>query len=235
MSMQAVILAGGLGTRLGGLTAGLPKPMVDVAGKLFLEYELALLRRYGISDIVLCIGHKADVIEGYFGDGSRFDMSIRYSIEGDELMGTAGAVKQAEHLIQDDFLLTYADTYLQMDYHAAYETFASSGRLGMMVVLPNDNGVETSNIIVEGDRVAVYDKFSLRPEMHHINFGVSYLRKAALNLVPAGQKYTQEDWYQDLIKDNNLGAFETHQRYYEIGSPDGLQEFRSLISRGVLV
>lgn len=233
--MQAVILAGGLGTRLGGLTAGLPKPMVDVEGKPFLEYELELLRSHGIRDIVLCIGHKAGVIESYFGDGSRFDMNIAYSIEGDELMGTAGAVKQAEALVQDVFFLTYADSYMRMDYTAAYDAFVASGRLGMMVVMPNDDGVEQSNILVRDGRVVVYDKEHLTPEMRHINFGVSLLRREALDLVPAGVKYSQEDWYQDLIRNDNLAAFETRLPYYEIGSPDGLLQFRRLINEGALV
>ncbi len=235
MSMQAVILAGGLGTRLGDLTGGLPKPMVDIAGKPFLEYELELLRGHGIRDIVLCIGHKADVIRDYFGDGARLGLDISYSIEGDELLGTAGAVKQAEHLLQEVFFLTYADSYMRMDYAAAYDAFLASGTLAMMVVMPNDNGVEQSNILVLDGRVAVYDKEHLKPEMHHINYGVSLIRKPALDLVPAGVKYSQEDWYQDLIKDDNLAAFETHLPYYEIGSPPGLEAFRRLISEGALV
>ena len=209
--------------------------MVDVEGKPFLEYELELLRSHGIRDIVLCIGHKADVIESYFGDGARFDMNVAYSIEGAELMGTAGAVKQAEALVQDVFFLTYADSYMRMDYTAAYEAFVASGALGMMVVMPNDDGVEQSNILVRDGRVVVYDKENLTPEMRHINFGVSVLRREALSLVPAGVKYSQEDWYQDLIRNDNLAAFETRLPYYEIGSPDGLQQFRRLISEGALV
>jgi len=232
--MQAVILAGGLGTRLGDLTGGLPKPMVDVSGRPFLELELDLLRQHDLRDIVLCIGHRAEAIQDYFGDGSRFGLRLRYSVEEKALLGTAGAVKAAEPLLERDFFLIYADSYLRMNYRSAYDRFRESNRLGMMVVLRNDNELERSNLLVEDGAITAYDKSGATPDMHYINFGVSLLRREALDLVPAGVAYSQEDWFQDLIRTENLMAFETFERFYEIGSPAGLTDFRHLVATGVL-
>src|SRR3989304_5856778 len=136
--MQAVILAGGLGGGLRALTESLPKPMVDVHGKPFLEYELALLRERGVTDVVLCLGHLAEGIMGHFGDGSRFGLRIAYSVEIGCLLGTAGAVKQAEPLLDGVFFLTYADSYLRVDYGAVLSALRRCGGLGLMVVLHVD-------------------------------------------------------------------------------------------------
>jgi N-acetyl-alpha-D-muramate 1-phosphate uridylyltransferase len=232
--MQAIILAGGLGTRLGELTSGLPKPMVDVEGKPFLELELELLRRHGVSDFVVCIGFQAAKIQDYFGDGSRFGIHLRYSFEEETLLGTAGAVKAAESLLQERFFLAYGDSYMPMDYGRAYESFCRTDRLAMMVVLRNDNRYDRSNLLIEDGFVRAYDKANPTPEMRYINFGVSLLRREALDLVPPGVPYSQEEWFEDLIRSENLMAFETNERFYEIGSPSGLMEFRRLVAEGAL-
>jgi N-acetyl-alpha-D-muramate 1-phosphate uridylyltransferase len=232
--MQAVILAGGLGTRLGHLTGGLPKPMVDINGKPFLELLLESLQQQGFRDFVLCIGHRGATIQDHFGDGTQLGIGIRYSVEQEDLLGTAGAVKQAEPFLRDEFFLIYADSYLRMDYKHAHAQFRASDCLGMMVVLRNENQYEHSNVVVEDGFVTVYDKACPTPQMHYINFGVSLLRKEALALVPPGVPYSQESWFQDLIRSRNLMAFETFERFYEIGSPGGLMEFRHLVAEGVL-
>ncbi len=232
--MQVVILAGGFGTRLGSLAAGLPKAMVDINEKPFLEHQLALLSDRGIKDIVLCVGHLAERIEQYFGDGRRFGVRIRYSMEKGSLLGTAGAVKQADPLLDDVFFLTYADSYLRMDYKASFKALSCSRQLGLMVIFRNEDRYERSNVVVEDGLISAYDKVNKLPGMNYINFGVSVLRKEALALVPEGLPYSQEEWYQALIKNRGLGAFETTERFYEIGSPEGLAEFRRLAGAEVL-
>ena len=232
--MQAVILAGGLGTRLGDLAGDLPKPMVDVDGRPFLELQLDLLRQQGLRDFVLCVGYQGAKIQDHFGDGSKFGIELRYSLEQNDLRGTAGAVKQADPLLQDEFFLIYGDSYLRMDYERASAQFHTSDRLGMMVVLRNEDRYERSNVVIEDGLVTAYDKECPTPQMQYINFGVSLLRREALALVPSIVPYSQEEWFQDLIHSHNLMAFETFERFYEIGSPSGLMEFRRLVAAGVL-
>jgi len=232
--MQMVILAGGLGTRMRPLTYELPKVLIPVNGKAFLHHQIDLLKEHGIRDIVLCVGHLADQIRTHFGDGGWLGVRIRYGEEREMLLGTAGALKNAEPLLEDDFFLLYGDSYLPVDYREVMRYFRRRGPLGLMVVYRNADRYERSNVIVRDGRVAVYDKEGQTPGMEYINFGLSVLRKEALNLVPAGRPFSQEELYRLLIERGELLAWETKHRFYEIGSRQGLAEFRELLASGGL-
>jgi len=230
--MQIVILAGGLGTRLKPLTDHTPKSLIPVNGRPFLEHQLELFKRNGIRDMDLCVGHLGDQIKEYFSDGGRLGVSIRYSEERDELLGTAGAIRNAERLLADEFFLMYGDSYLLLDYQAVMGWFRQRDSLGLMVVYRNRDQLDKSNVVAEGDLVRVYDKERHTSAMEYINYGVSVLRKKALGLIPPDRPFTQEEFYQLLIEQQQLLAFETHQRFYEIGSPHALDEFRRLVATG---
>ncbi|MGP8056188.1 MAG: sugar phosphate nucleotidyltransferase [Nitrososphaerales archaeon] len=228
--MQAAILAGGLGTRLGRLTQTVPKPMIPVNGKPFLEHEIGLLKRSGITDFVLCIGHLGEQVEDYFGNGSKWGVRIRYSYDGPKLMGPAGALKGAQPLLKECFFVTYGDAYLRTDYRGVMRALLDSGRLGLMTVYENHNRYGRSDVVVRGGYVVRYDKKGRGRGMDWVNFGVSALRKGALSLVPAGRECNEEEFYGELIKRNELLAFPVEERFYEIGSPGALREFERSIS-----
>lgn len=228
--MQAVILAGGLGTRLRPLTANIPKPMAPVNGRPFLEYEIELLKKKGVLDFVLCVGYRANVIQDHFGDGKGFGVSISYSFEVEELLGPAGALKNAEQLLDDNFIVTYGDGYLAMDYRKAWDAFLDSQKLGLMVVYENHDRFGRSDLEVKNGYVTRYDKKNKSPDMVWINFGVSFLRKKALDLIPAKSAFKEEEFYGMLIERHELLAFETKERFYEIGTPAALNEFASFIT-----
>jgi N-acetyl-alpha-D-muramate 1-phosphate uridylyltransferase len=225
-----VILAGGLGTRLRPLTSEVPKALIPIGGKPFLHHQIELLTRQGIRDIVLCVGHLAERVQDYFGDGRWLGVRIRYSEEKGSLLGTAGAVKKAEPLLGDDFFLMYGDSYLMIDYQEIMRYFRRFHKLGLMVVWKNLDRVERSNVSVEEDLVTAYNKDQKSPDMAYINYGLSVLRKEALLLIPPGRPFSQEEFYQILIDQRELLAFEVEQRFYEIGSPRGLEEFEMLIA-----
>ena len=230
--MQIVVLAGGLGTRLRPLTEEIPKSLMPVNGWPFLAYQLELFKRSGIRDVVLCVGHLGDQIRTYLGDGNGLGVDIRYSDEGDKLLGTAGAIRNAERFLADEFFLTYGDSYLLLDYQAVMDRFRQRDKLGLMVVYRNRNHLDRSNVIVDRGLIKVYDKEGRTPGMEYINYGVSVLRKEAIGLIPPDRPCTQEEFYQLLIGQQQLLAFETRQRFYEIGSPQGLDEFRRLVAAG---
>ena len=232
--MQMVILAGGLGTRMRPLTNELPKVLIPVNGKAFLHHQIELLKEHGIHDIVLCVGHLGDQIRTHFGDGGWLGVRIRYSEEHGTLLGTAGAVKNAEPLLEDDFFLLYGDSYLLLDYGEAMRYFRRRSALGLMVVYHNADRYERSNVVARDEHVAVYDKEGRTPDMEYINYGLSVLRKEALRLVPAGRPFSQEELYRLLIERGELSAWEATHRFYEIGSRQGLAEFRQLVASGEL-
>src|SRR5436190_8418119 len=177
MSLPVVILAGGLGTRLGELTREVPKPLVEVNGEPFLAHQLRLLRANGIERVVLCVGYKGEMIRDFVGDGSQFDMSADYAFDGPTLLGTAGAIGRAAHLISDEFFVLYGDSYLPCDYEAVATMFMRSGKQGLMTVFRNQGLFDTSNVEFERGQIIAYDKKVRTPRMQHIDYGLGVFRR----------------------------------------------------------
>jgi NDP-sugar pyrophosphorylase family protein len=204
--------------------------MVPVNGKPFLEHEIGLLKKNGVSDFVLCVGYLGEKVEVYFGNGSKWGIRIRYSYDGPKLMGPAGALKGAEPLLKECFFVTYGDAYLRADYRSVMGALLDSGRLGLMTVYENHNRYGKSDVVVRGGHVVRYDKESRGVGMDWVNYGVSALRKRALAFVPTGKGCSEVEFYRELIKRDELLAFPVKERFYEIGSPRALREFERFIS-----
>ena len=214
------ILAGGLGTRLGERVRDTPKPLVEVAGEPFLYHQLRLLAARGASEVVLCVGYLGELIEQRIGT-ERFGLTISYSFDDPGLDGTFGAILRARALLSERFLVLYGDTYLRIDYAAAAEAWERSGLPAMMTVLRNENRWDTSNAVYVDGRVVAYDKQAQRPEMDWIDYGLGGLEQTALDLAPPGTR-NLSDLYHQLAGEGRLHGFEATERFYEIGTPEGL-------------
>ena len=230
--MQAVILAGGLGTRLRPLTEKIPKALVPVAGRPFIEYQIDVFRRYGVTDLIVCVGYLGHMIEEYLGDGRRYGVSVRYGYEGENLLGTAGAVKNVERFLDSVFFVQYGDSYLQVDYRDVMSSLLRRGALGLMVVYRNEDRWDRSNVVVADGFVRAYDKARRLPGMVYIDYGVSALRRDVLSRIPAGVPVDLSEVFQGLIEENQLLAYEAAVRFYEVGSWSGLREFEELVRSG---
>ena len=229
--MQAVILAGGLATRLRPMTAHIPKSLVQIHNKPFLQYQLDRLRDEGVTDIILCVGYLGDQIVEYFGDGHKYGVNITYSCDGDRLLGTAGALKKAEEFLCEEFFMTYGDSYLFIDYQTVMSWFKQFSKQGLMLVYKNCDQYDKSNVSIEGDLVKSYSKTNKTKDMIYIDYGASILRREVLNLVPEGEVYSLEELFAQLIEQQQLLAYEVKERFYQIGSLDGIEEFKKYISR----
>ncbi len=227
--MQAVILAGGLGTRLRPMTEKIPKAMTPVRGRPFIEYQIELLKAAGVDELVICVGHLGDMIERHVGNGRKFGLSVSYSHDGATLLGPAGALKRAEPLVQERFFVTYGDAYLRAPYRSIMDSLAGSDRLGIMTVFRNYGKYGRSDVSVDGGFVVRYDKGG-GSGLEWVNFGISALRKGALALIPAGRACGEEEFYGSLISRKELLAFPVEERFYEIGNPASLAEFERFIS-----
>ena len=210
--------------RLGDLTRDEPKSMVKIWGKPFLEYQLEWLRRAGIKNIVLCIGHMGEQIERFFGNGMKYGVNIRYSLE-DNLLGTAGALKKAEALFDDVFFTMYGDTYLFLNFSHVMAFYESRNKLALMTVYKNYDRYDRSNTVIADNLVKRYSKKEKTEDMVYIDYGVNIFRKEALKMVPEEQFYALEELVPRLIEQDELLAFEVKERFYEIGSPQGLKDF----------
>jgi NDP-sugar pyrophosphorylase family protein len=231
VTLPIAILAGGLATRMRPLTERVPKVLLDVAGRPFAEHQLRLLRDAGIEDVVFCAGYLGEMVEEALGDGSRFGLSIRYSYDGDQLRGTGGALIRALPLLGDAFLIIYGDSYLECDYAAVARTFLDSGKLGLMAVIRNEGRWDKSNVLFEDGRLVRYDKKNRTPDMLYIDYGLGALRREALARHRPESAVDLADVYHDLSLRNELAGYEMHDRFYEIGSPKGLQEADEYLKR----
>lgn len=224
------ILAGGLGTRLGGRVRETPKPLIEVAGEPFLFHQLRLLASHGADRVVLCVGYLGELIEQSVGS-ERFGVRIAYSYDSPGLDGTLGAIRRARGLLGERFLVLYGDTYLRIDYALAAAAWKASGLPALMCVLRNEGRWDTSNAIYADGRVVAYDKASPRPAMKWIDYGLSGLDQAALDLAPPGSRDLSELFHM-LSDTGSLCGFEAAERFYEIGTPQGLTEAEGFISAG---
>jgi len=229
--MQAVILAGGLGTRLRPLTETVPKALIPVRGRPFVDYQLDLLKKSGIDDFVFCVGHMGDKVQRHLGDGSAKECKIQYSYDGPRLLGPAGALRRAEGLLQNRFFVTYGDAYLRAPYGDMMEALGTSGKLAVMSVYRNENRFGKSDVMVKSGAVVRYDKKKRVKGMDWINYGVTALKKEALALIPEGEFCDEETFYGSLIESGELLAFEVKERFYEIGTPASLSEFEAFMGK----
>lgn len=229
--MQMVILAGGLATRLRPLTINQPKSLLMINGRPFLEYQLQLLKDYEMRNVLLCVGHKGELIRGYFGEGKEVGVKLSYSFDGKKLLGTAGALKKAYPLLNDKFFLMYGDSFLPFDYQKIEKSFQGSDKLSLLVVYKNQNRLDKSNVAIEDGLVKVYDKNPKEQNLEYIDAGLSVLRKEVLNLVPEDEPYDLQDLYKTLVWQEEMLAYEVKQRFYEIGSFEGLEEFKKLVEK----
>jgi NDP-sugar pyrophosphorylase family protein len=232
--MQAVILAGGLGTRLGDLTRTMPKAMMPFQGRPFLQYTIGLLKEQGIVDIVICAGYLGEQIRDFFNDGHEMGLDIKYSKEGEKLLGTGGALRWARDMLEGYFLVLNGDTYLPIDYLEAEDVYLQLGKKALMVVYDNkvDTGVR-NNIALDNDKMVVrYDKKGLSPELSYVEAGALIFRKELLELIPEGVPGSLEDGiYGPLIEEREMAAHIVKQRFYDIGTPERQKVFKGFAKR----
>ena len=231
MSFPVVILAGGLATRLRPLTEKIPKALVEVAGRPFLEHQLELLKQNSIADVILCVGYLGEMIEERYGDGEALGVRIRYSFDGPQLLGTGGAIKRASALLPDAFFVLYGDSYLPIDFQAVAAAFVKAGQPALMTVFANADAWDTSNVWFEQDRIRLYSKREKLPEMRFIDYGLMVCTRQIFDDSPGDVSFNLADTLETLSRKGQLAGHEVDRRFYEIGSPAGLAELHQLLSR----
>ena len=232
--LPVVILAGGLATRLRPITEQIPKILIDVAGRPFAEYQIALLKKHELTNIVLCVGYLGEQVQSALGDGSRWGVHLTYVFDGPILLGTGGAIRKARPSLGDAFFVLYGDTYLECDYLAIESTFRASHKPGLMTAFHNKNQWDRSNVLFRDGQIIRYDKHHPTSDMEYIDYGLGILQASAVDSYPADQPFDLAAVYQDLIRQGQLAGYEVADRFYEIGSPVGLEETRQHLSGQLL-
>src|SRR5580704_9670949 len=228
--MQCVILAGGLGTRMRPLTDTFPKTLLPVCGRPFAYHQLHWLAAQGVDDVIYCIGHQGDRIRRYWESESKPVRSIRYVDEGEKLRGTGGALHLAHQkgVLDESFLVIYGDSFLPVEFAPVWRAFQASRMPALMTVLRNQGRWDRSNVIYEAGRLVLYDK-QTDPRMQHIDYGLSVFRRELFDRTPT--VFDLAMLFHDLSLQGELAALEVQERFYEIGSPQGLHDLEDYLRK----
>ena len=240
--MQAILLAGGLGTRLWSVVNDRPKPMALIEDKPFMEYVIHELSRYGITDIIFAVGYKGSMVEDYFGDGRRFATSeggrlrIRYAYEK-ELLGTAGAIKNAGRMVTEDtFFVLNADTFYQIDYGRLVR-LQEQQELELALVLREVPDVSRyGQAVLKDGRLTGFNEKTAEVKQGTINGGVYRMRRELLSEIPEGKVSLENEMIPRWLSEGRrLGGFVNDGYFIDIGVPEDYFRFIEDVKRGVVV
>ena len=185
------------------------------------------LKKYQLTDIVICAGSLWERITEYFNDGKKWGINIKYSLEKDKLLGTGGALKQAEELLADKFIVLNGDTFLPLDYQDFISTFTKQNHLGMLAAYNNSKFLEPGNIRLNDDQLVTnYNRDKKTKDLNYIDAGVAIYRKKLLELIPAGREVSLErEIYPVLISNQELASYPLSTKFYDIGTAEKLEIF----------
>jgi len=229
--MQVVILAGGIGSRMHNHAPALPKALIPVCNRPFIEYQLDLLATQGLNDILICSGHLGNLIENHIGNGLKWQVNVRYSRENpDRLLGTGGALLNALPMLEEAFFTLYGDSYLPTNYSAIIEAFNRSYNDAIMAVYRNEGQWDTSNVCVENGMVSLYSKSAPADQVDHIDYGITGFHRCHIEAYKDVSMPLDLATIQgNLVEQGRMRAFEVHDRFYEIGKPEGLAELEAYL------
>ena len=218
-----LILCGGLATRLQPITKTIPKSLVMINNKPILQYQLDMLQKQGIRHVVLCVGYLGEMIRDTFGDKYR-DILLEYSFDGPKLIGTGGAIKKAYSKLSDTFFVLYGDSYLPVEYKPILEYFHTTNKEGLMTLFKNDNLYDTSNVVFKDNQIICYDKKNKTTDMNYIDYGLSIFNVSVFKTYPADCSFDLSQVMVNLVTNKQLAGYEVFNRFYEMGSINGLNE-----------
>jgi len=219
---QAVILAGGRGTRMQPITNDRPKPMVPVLGHPFLEYQIRQLKNQGFERVLILLGYLPEVVQDYFGDGSKWGIEIEYSVTAPDQL-TSSRVAAARHLIDRCFLLLYCDNYWPLQMDRLWARFREAKKPGLITVYSNKDGYSRGSVALDGEgHVRIFDRQRLATGLQGVEISYAIITDLCLDLLPDHDTLFEEAIYTPLAAQRRLAAYPTDHRYYSVGSLERL-------------
>ena len=219
---SVAILSGGLATRLRPISEKTPKSLIEVAGKPFIFHQLDYLSKQKITSVTICVGYLGELIQEAVGDGAKWGMDVSYSFDGSQLLGTGGAIKNALPLLGENFFVLYGDSYLPINFEGVQSAYVESGKKALMTVMKNQNRWDKSNVEFDAGRIIEYNKSVIRSQMHYIDYGLGLLQSDVFQAYPYEQPFDLSKVYNELSLSKELAGYEVFERFYEIGSHNGI-------------
>ena len=223
MTLPVAILAGGLGTRLGKKVLNTAKVLTDVAGKPFISRQLNYLSDQGIEEVVICVGYLGDQIKEYIGNGSKYNLKIFFSDDGDQLLGTGGSIKKASQILDENFFILYGDSFLPIDFSQVEQAYFQEKKPALMTVFKNLGKWDKSNVYFK-DKCVKYNKNNPTKSMNYIDYGLNIVKNSIFNDFPSNKAFDLGDVFENLSNKDLLAGLEVYDRFYEIGSVNGLND-----------
>jgi len=214
------------------LTNDIPKALVEVNGRPFVDWQLKLLAKNGISSVLFCVSYKSNLIEKYVGDGSRYGLTVKYSSDGVNRLGTGGAIRKALDALDDNFMVLYGDSYLDVDYKKAQAAFLNSGKPAMITVFKNVGAYDVSNVKFTQLGLEEYEKGRVNPLFEHIDCGLSFFKKELFTVKNLGTTFELSQLFNELSIHKKLSGYEVFNRFYEVGSFKGIEDLSNYL-RGI--
>lgn len=223
----AVILAGGKGTRLKPLTDTIPKPLIDIHGKPVAEHLLGLLKKYGVREAYFSVGYLKEKIKGYFLDGSKFDLKIKY-IEEDEPLGTAGPLKKAKDFLKETFIVSNADELKKIEINKMFELHKKSGALATIALTKIEDPSQYGVVVLDDNKII---KFIEKPKKEEapsslINSGFYMIEPEVLEMIPEGFSMIERDIFPKLASQGKLAGFPFLGQWFDTGTFERLEKAR---------
>lgn len=221
--MKAVIMAGGRGTRISSVVSDIPKPMIPILGKPVLEYEIDCLKRQGFTNIILVVGYLGSFIRNYFGDGSKFGISISY-YEEVEPLGTAGALAYLKDLLTEDFLLLNGDILFDIDLERFIQFHKDKHAQATLFTHPNSHPYDSGLIITDKNQRVLQWLHKEEPRTDYknrVNAGIHILSPSVLDRIPIGKKTDLDrDVLKSLIPAGMVYAYDSPEYVKDMGTPE---------------
>jgi NDP-sugar pyrophosphorylase family protein len=227
-----VIIAGGLATRLRPITEKIPKSLIEINGAPFVFHQLELLEKKGFKNIHFCLGFLGEQVEKVVKESEYFKrLSISFSYDGEKLLGTGGTIRKIINQLPDYFFITYGDSYLDINFYDIQEIFESKKQrfASLMTVYKNKDLFDTSNVIFENGSLELYSKTNKDSRMAHIDYGVGILSNKCMDNYDKNIIFDLAELYENLSLKKELFGYEVFQRFYEIGSLQGIEDLSNYL------
>jgi NDP-sugar pyrophosphorylase family protein len=222
MHTPIVILAGGMATRLFPETKSIPKSMLMIAGKPFIDHQLCLLAKNNVEHVILCLGHLGESIWEFVGTGHQYGINVTYVLDGDALLGTGGAIYNALSIAGDMFFVMYGDSYLTEPFEPIEKYFKNSTALALMTIFENHGQYDVSNILFENNSIIQYNKSLIGGT--HIDYGLSLFRSTLFDNIKFDIPFDMSAILKHALQQKRLASWLVKDRFYEIGSFAGRED-----------
>jgi MurNAc alpha-1-phosphate uridylyltransferase len=229
--LTVAVLAGGFGTRLKPLTDAIPKSMIQIHGRPFVHWQMQMMSEQGINDVVFCLGNKSAMISDFIGDGSQYAIRVRYSFDGEQQLGTGGALKKSLPLLGDRFMVVYGDSYPPVRLQSVEDAFHQAKKPALMTVFLNEGRFDSSNADFSEGMVKKYVKGENAKDLRYVDYGIGCYESTIFASLESQAPLDLGQICSKLAAKGDLAGYEIEERFYEIGSFEGIKDFTEYIEK----